>query len=62
MESGDFLGIAALIVSALALLLSWRSEAANRQLRDEIMGLYRRESKRVDTLIEHLARRGGDSS
>ena len=62
MGTGDIAGVAALILSALALWLSWRSEAANRRLRDELMELYRRESRRVDALIEHLiAQRERDS-
>lgn len=54
MDTGDILGWVALIISALALWLGWRSDNAVRKLNEELSEIHRRESRRVDRLIEYL--------
>ena len=61
MGIGEIAGIVALIISALSLWQGWRSDVANKKLRDELLESYRRESRRVDILIEYLMTRRGDS-
>ena len=57
MDTGDILGWAALIISALALWLGWRSDNAARKLNREILEMHRREAERVDRLIEYIITR-----
>lgn len=66
MGSGDFVGIAALVVSVISLAISilsiwqgWRSNVRNQALIDRILELHRRESHRVDDFIKHLMNQQG---
>lgn len=62
MGIGEFVSVVALFISAFALWLGWQADVTNKGLRDELLELYRREANRVDTLIEYLIARRGDSS
>ncbi len=66
MGTGDFVGIAALIVSVISLAISvlslwqgWRSNVRNQALIDRILESHRRESNRVDDFIKHLMNQQG---
>ena len=54
MDTGDILGWIALLISALALWLGWRSDNVARRLNEELSDMHRREAERVDRLIEYL--------
>ena len=57
MDTGDITGWIALVLSALALWIGWRSDNATRKLTNELLKLHRREVERVDKLIEYLMNR-----
>ena len=57
MDVGDITGWIALLISALALWLGWRSDNAARKSNEELLEMHRREVGRVDRLIEYLMNR-----
>ncbi len=57
MDIGDITGWIALLLSALALWLGWRSDKSARKLTEELLEMHWREVERVDKLIEYLMNR-----
>lgn len=52
----------ALLLSAIALGLGWRSDINVRRLLERLDEAHQREAERVDMLIRHLMNRSGGST
>lgn len=62
MDFGDVTGLVALLLSAIALGLGWRSDINVRRLLERLDEAHQREAERVDMLIRHLMNRSGGST